>query len=390
MNTRLRTIKKRYVAMATAAVAVAAVPVVPTLASAQPVAATATAPKLLVPAGQKVAGSTDISWPSSGRARIEVPGIGTIGQKGSSTESVPIASITKVMTAYTILKDHPLKSGAKGPSITITKADVNSYNRLKGEGAAVVKVKEGTKLTQRQALQGLLIPSGANMAETLARWDAGSTSKFVNRMNANAKALGLDSTSFADPTGLSSDSRSSTEDLLDLATAVMKKASFREIVKTKSVKIPQNTLKSTNKLLGANGVVGIKTGTTYAAGGCLLFAATDTVAGKTRTIYGVMLGARGSAYSTNAQKFSKAMVIDARSELRQVTLVKKGKAVVSVTKSDGKTYKYGVKKTVTAAGWSGLSYKLSLPSGLAAGQTPKQLVIKSGSATIKAALVPLN
>lgn len=383
MKISRRTIRKRYLALIAVVTAAVAVPVVPNLASALPSAASATRPQLTVPAAQKVAGTPRITWPSSGRALIEVPGIGVVGSSGSTTESVPIASITKVMAAYTILEEHPLKAGARGPSIKITKADVKAYNRLKKDGASVVKVKAGTRITQRQALQGLLIASGGNLAETLARWDSGSSAKFLSKMNQNARELGLDQTSFRDTMGVHDMSRSSAEDLLDLAQAAMKMPAFREVVGQSSAKIPQNTLKSTNKLLGKNGVIGIKTGTTYAAGGCLLWAATDQVSGKTRTIYGVTLGARGSSYSKNAQKFSKSMIIATQKELRPVTLLKPGKALVSVTKDDGRTYRYGVKKAVTTPGWSGLSYQLGLPKGLAAGETPKKLVVKVGSRTLK-------
>nr|WP_269809892.1 hypothetical protein [Kineosporia rhizophila] len=316
--------------------------------------------------------------------------MGTVGAVGDGTESVPIASITKVMTAYTILEEHPLRAGAKGPKIKITKADVSAYTRLKKEGASVVKVKAGNRLTQRQALQGLLIASGGNLAETLARWDAGSTGAFIDKMNQNARELGLDSTSFADVTGVNEQSRSSAEDLLDLAQAAMKMPAFREVVRQSGAKIPQNKLKSTNKLLGANGVIGIKTGTTFAAGGCLLFAATDVVGGKTRTIYGVMLGARGDAYSANAQKFSKNMVVSTRKALREVTLLKPGKALVSVQKDDGRTYRYGVRSAVKSPGWAGLSFRISLPGGLAEGQTPKKLVVHSGGRKIKVDLVRLG
>lgn len=334
-------------------------------------------------------GSVDIPWPSTGRARIEVAGLGTMGSRGGSTVSVPIASITKVMAAYTILKDHPLAAGAKGPKIAITKADVRAAARLRKQGAAVVKVRAGTKLTQRQALQGLLVASAANLAVTLARWDAGSVSAFVDRMNANAAELGLDETRFDDPVGLSEDSRSSMIDLLDLAPKAMRIAAFRTIVAQTRVKIPLNTLTSTNKLLGKNGVIGIKTGTTYAAGGCLLFAATDRVDGRTRTIYGVMLGARGSAYSANAQKFSRKMIVAARSELRRVTLLRRGRAVASVTRANGRVDRYGVRRTLTVPGWSGLSYRLRLPSGLSAGQTPTRLIVTVGSRTMKVALTKL-
>ena len=390
MQIRRGSIKKRYFALATVITAAVAVPVVPNLASALPSAAQAAPARLLVPSGQKVAGAPKVVWPSSGRALIEVAGLGAVGSSGSSTESVPIASITKVMTAYTILEDHPLTAGARGPAIRITKADVRAYDRLKAEGASVVKVKAGTRLTQRQALQGLLIASGGNLAETLARWDAGSSAAFIDRMNQNARELGLDSTSFADTYGVAEQSRSSAEDLLDLAQAAMRKPAFRAVVRQTSAKIPVNQLKSTNTLLGKNGVIGIKTGTTYAAGGCLLFAATDKVGGRTHTIYGVVLGARGKKYSANAQKFSKSLVVATRKELRKVTLLKPGRALVSVTKDNGRTYKYGVKSTLTSAGWSGLSYRLALPTGLAPGETPKHVLVRVGSRTIKVPLAPLG
>ena len=83
------------------------------------------------------------------------------------------------------------------------------------------------------------------------------------------------------------------------------------------------------------------------------------------------------------------MVVSTRKELREVRLLKPGKALVSVTKDNGRTFRYGVKKAVTTAGWSGLSYQVGLPGGLAPGQTPKHLVVKVGSRTIKAPLTRL-
>ncbi|GAA3599983.1 hypothetical protein GCM10022223_14360 [Kineosporia mesophila] len=390
MNFRRSTIRKRYITGAAALVASVTVvaPVAPQIASAVPMASKATKAKLLVSATQKVAGGApEIDWPGAGRARLEVAGLGTIGQKYSSATQVPIASVTKVMTAYTILKDHPLAAGAKGPTIKITKKDVTTYNQLKADGASVLKVKAGVNLTQLQLLQGLLLESGSNLAVTLARWDAGTEAKFVARMNKNAKALGMTNTTFVDVHGVNKKSSSSTEDLLDLAPAAMRSAAFRKIVSTRAVKIPLHSLTNTNKLLGADNVIGIKTGTTSPAGACLLFAATDTVGGKKYTIYGVLLGVKGSS-ADKAKRFpyAKAMVKTAQAELRAVTLLKKGTALVSVTGADGTVRKYGVKKSLAAPAWDGLSYKLSLPAGLAAGETPKKITVKQGAHTYSVAL----
>jgi D-alanyl-D-alanine carboxypeptidase len=206
-------------------------------------------------------------------------------------------------------------------------------------------------------------------------------------MNKNAKALGMTHTTFVDPHGVNKKSSSSTEDLLDLATAAMKSPAFRKIVRTKKAKIPLHSLTNSNKLLGADHVIGIKTGTTSPAGACLLFAATDTVNGKTYTIYGVLLGVKATA---KRFPYAKAMVKTARAELRSVALLKKGTALVTVTTADGSVHTYGVKKTLTGPAWDGLAYKLSLPSGLAAGEAPTKIIVKQGSHTYTPALARLS
>ncbi|MCE0534809.1 hypothetical protein LWF15_04745 [Kineosporia rhizophila] len=330
-----------------------------------------------------------MTWPAKGRARIAVPGVGTMGNKDSGVKSVPIASVTKVMTAYTILTDHPLRAGQEGPVITVTKAEAATYPKRKAEGESVVKVKAGMRITQRQALEAVLIRSGNNMADILGRWSAGSPKRFVARMNSKAAELGLTSTSFADTSGLSQKSRSSTIDLLDLAVAAMKDPTFAEIVATPKAQIPMNTLTTTNKLLGRNGVIGIKTGSTNAAGGCLLWAATDQVNGETRTIYGVMLGAPGPLILTNALKASEKMVVSSRKALRRVTLLQRGTPVLSVAGDDGVVRQYGVAQTLAVPGWSGMKYRLGLPIGFTDGQAPTEITVKTSGESIGVGLEEL-
>ncbi|WP_269330466.1 D-alanyl-D-alanine carboxypeptidase family protein [Kineosporia babensis] len=313
-----------------------------------------------------------------------------MGNKDSGVKSVPIASVTKVMTAYTILSDHPLEAGEEGPIITVTKAEAASYPRRKAGGESLVKVKAGLKITQREALEAVLIRSGNNMADILGRWSAGSPQRFVERMNSKAAELGLTSTSFADTSGLSRYSRSSAIDLLDLAVAAMKDPTFAEIVAMPSAKIPMNTLNTTNRLLGRNGVIGIKTGSTKAAGGCLLWAAEDEVRGETHTIYGVMLGAPGPLILTNALKASEKMVVSSRKALRRVTLVKRGTPLLSVTDQDGTVSEYGVAETVAVTGWSGLKYQFGLPIDLVPGETPSEITVKTGAESIGVALEQLS
>src|SRR5204862_5248258 len=127
-------------------------------------------------------------WPAHGQAAFIQTGQSQI-QAGPHQHAAPIASIAKVMTAYLVLRDHPLRPGQDGPTITLTDADVADTERRRRQEESVVSVAAGEQLTERQALRALLLPSANNIAAVLARWDAGSVDRFVVRMNATARSL---------------------------------------------------------------------------------------------------------------------------------------------------------------------------------------------------------
>src|SRR5689334_12547605 len=130
-------------------------------------------------------GRLRLAWPRQGEAAIGLQGVGMVGPHGSRRPT-PIASIAKVMTAYEVLHDHPLHARAGGPQSTVRPADVAAYRADGAAGESVVAVRAGERLTERQALEAMLLPSGNNIASLLARWDAGSERAFVTRMNARA------------------------------------------------------------------------------------------------------------------------------------------------------------------------------------------------------------
>ncbi|MCZ9341681.1 D-alanyl-D-alanine carboxypeptidase, partial [Streptomyces sp. TRM76130] len=107
-------------------------------------------------------------WPTQGQAAMDVNGIGSFGTSGDQ-KPVPIASIAKVMTVYLILRDHPLETGEKGPEITVDAAAQKHYETGKAENESVVKVTEGQKITEYEALQAVMLPSANNIAKLLAR-----------------------------------------------------------------------------------------------------------------------------------------------------------------------------------------------------------------------------
>jgi serine-type D-Ala-D-Ala carboxypeptidase (penicillin-binding protein 5/6) len=231
-------------------------------------------------------------WPSSGQAAVQI-GQSQV-QAGPNQHAAAIASVAKVMTAYLVLRDHPLRPGEDGPTITLSNADVADTDRRRRQQESVVSIAAGEQLTERQALQALLLPSANNIAAVLARWDAGSTDRFVARMNATARSLGMTHTRYTDPSGYDDATVSTAGDQVRLVDRAMRLPVFASIVATPSATLPvAGTVHNTNTLLGRNGFVGVKTGSTAAAGGCFAFRAIRWVDGKRTTITGVVLGQPG-------------------------------------------------------------------------------------------------
>jgi D-alanyl-D-alanine carboxypeptidase (penicillin-binding protein 5/6) len=231
-------------------------------------------------------------WPAQGQAAVQV-GESQV-QAGPNQHAAPIASVAKVMTAYLVLRDHPLGPDEDGPTITLTDADVADTSRRFGQHESVVFIAAGEQLTERQALQALLLASANNIAAVLARWDAGSEDQFVARMNAAAQSLGMTHTRYTDPSGYDDATISTAADQLLLVDRAMCLPTFASIVATPSTTLPvAGTVRNTDGLLGHNGFVGVKTGSTDAAGGCFAFRAIRRIGGKRTTITGVVLGQPG-------------------------------------------------------------------------------------------------
>jgi D-alanyl-D-alanine carboxypeptidase (penicillin-binding protein 5/6) len=231
-------------------------------------------------------------WPAYGQAAVQI-GQAQV-QAGPNQHPAAIASVAKVMTAYLVLRDHPLRPGEDGPTITLTDADVADTDRRRRQRESVVPIAAGEQLTERQALQALLLPSANNIAAVLARWDAGSVDWFVARMNATARLLGMTRTRYTDPSGYDDATVSTAADQVRIVDRAMRLPVFASIVATSSATLPvAGTVHNTNRLLGHNGFVGVKTGSTAAAGGCFAFRAIRWIDGKRTTITGVVLGQPG-------------------------------------------------------------------------------------------------
>jgi D-alanyl-D-alanine carboxypeptidase (penicillin-binding protein 5/6) len=158
----------------------------------------------------------------------------------------------------------------------------------------VAPVVLGEHLSERDLLLGLMLPSANNLALTGARWIDGSVEVFVARLNARAAALGMAHTHFADPAGLDPRTTSTVVDLLLLGEAAVANDALVSVVSTATATLPDGTVvQNLDELLGGEpGWIGIKTGWTESASGCLLFAARRTLApgAPALTVVGAVLG----------------------------------------------------------------------------------------------------
>ncbi len=305
-------------------------------------------------------------WPDQGQAVLDVEGLGTFGSSGEQ-EPVPIASVAKVMTAYVVLENHPMAEDGDGEMIPVDQ-QAEDDAALSNDGESTVEVEAGSSITQREALQAILIASANNVARLLARWDAGSEEEFVAEMNETAAELGMENTTYTDPSGLSDDTVSTAEDQVILAKAAMDDPVFRAIVAMPSY---EDSLGAThtnwNHLVPVNGVIGIKTGTTTAAGGNLLFAAEQEIGGTRQLIVGAVLAQpphpSDNSILTGALTAGDTLIRFAQEELRAETVLNEGDVVGYVDDGLGGRTPVVAAEDVQAVGWAGLEVELELSAG---------------------------
>jgi D-alanyl-D-alanine carboxypeptidase (penicillin-binding protein 5/6) len=235
--------------------------------------------------------STD-GWPAIGQGAYQV---GDETPRASAHEEpVPIASVAKVMTALLVLERHPLGADEDGPTLVVTAADVADTAERRHRGESVVPVRAGERLTERDALMALLLPSANNVAVLLARQAAGSVDAFVREMNDKAADLGMSDTTYTDPSGFDPATVSTAADQLQLARAVAKDPVLGDMMAVRSYRLPvAGRVQNTDTLLGRGGFVGMKTGSDDAAGGCFMFHAYRSIDGFNVEIIGVVLGQHG-------------------------------------------------------------------------------------------------
>ncbi|MFI7610100.1 D-alanyl-D-alanine carboxypeptidase family protein [Nonomuraea terrae] len=225
---------------------------------------------------------------------------GTVHYGKRHTKRMPVASLAKVMTAYVVLSEAQLSD--------VIRVDAIDVRYAARGGAATAGLRAGERFTVRDLLYALMLPSGADAANVLARHYGPGKTAFVAKMNRAARALGLSDTRYTNADGMPTPADggySTAADQARLAQHAMRGSVFRTVVGKSAHRVAKTAVHrahvwhNTNKLLTrAEDVLGVKTGFTRAAGYCLLFAGERNG----REVVGVLLGDQDERRFSTAER----------------------------------------------------------------------------------------
>lgn len=298
-----------------------------------------------------VAGPPAIDFPPYGASGIGAVGFGGVLASAGTPDALPVASISKVVTALVVLQSKPLALDEAGPTITFSEIDEGFYAEQLANDGIVEPSIAGTSISQRHMMDAMLMASANNYAQSLATWAFGSEAAYVEVARTWLAENGLDDTVMNDATGMSPGNVSTVADLIELGALAIADPIVSAIVATAAVDIPGvGVVANRNGLLGIDGVDGIKTGTLDEAGSCLLFSVDHVVADETITLVGVVLG--GPDHDTiNAA--IRSLLAQAEAGFQQVTLATPADRYAEFETEWGDEAFAVPDGTLTAVVWSG-------------------------------------
>jgi D-alanyl-D-alanine carboxypeptidase (penicillin-binding protein 5/6) len=266
-----------------------------------------------------VAKASTPAWPKQGSGAVAIPQL-CVAASSPYQPVVPIASLTKMMTAWVVLHRLPLAYSQSGPCLTVTESDVAAYDYDVASGQSNAKIVLGERLCEGMLLRGLLVHSAGDFAQLLQKLTGYSPATFVRVMNRDALAMGLVHTHYVDLTGISPADRSTAREQATLAVALMANEPIVDrIVALPRVALPfAGVLGSYTPFVGVGGVVGVKSGFTNLAGGCDVMAVNVTVGRASVLAYAVILGQNGSDPLAVAGNAALALAHSMRPSMKSV------------------------------------------------------------------------
>lgn len=306
------------------------------------------------------AAATVVPLPQVGASALTVIGAegfaGTVGAGGiltssGATDALPIASITKLVTALVVLDAKPIADAEPGPTLTFGRADAALYDKYFLRRATIQPMRAGSTISERDALELMLVVSASNYAEAVSTWAFGSQDAYLTAAETWLAANGLANTTIVEPTGLDPRNTSTTADLLALGKLALANPVIAAIVGSQTLDVPNfGPLANTNELLGVDGISGIKTGTLDEAGACLLFSASvDVGAVAPITVVGVVLGGLDH---DSLNESVRAMLEGVKAGFHRVPLVTIGAEIGSYTTQWGDNATVMAGETASVLTWS--------------------------------------
>ncbi|MFV0493868.1 hypothetical protein, partial [Mycobacterium sp.] len=293
------------------------------------------------------AADTTPRWPDSGSAAVGVAGFAPVA---SSTEQMPMASITKVITALMVLEQRPLQPGEQGRGFAFTFQDRAAYWNYLARHESALDVPVGGSLSLYQLLQGMLIGSAGNYTDRLVSSLWGSDEAFARAATRWLERKGIAGITVVEPTGIDPGNTAAPAALAALADLALADPVVAEIVRTESVVLPgAGTITNTNDLLADDGTIaGVKTGSLW--GRYNLLGAKDvSVAGVTLHAYAAVLGQP----SDRLRDEETARLLDAVSAQVVAAELPAGTLAGRVTTEWGATVDAVTAQTATAVLWNG-------------------------------------
>ena len=342
-------------------------------------------------------GAVTLSLPQVGESAVSVTGAddfeGTGGTNGilassGGTGPMPIASISKLITALVILEAKPLGLTEPGPNITFSKADHALYDKYYVMLASIEPMSTGSVMSERDALTTILVASACNYAEAVSTWAFGTQASFLTAVRKWLTSHGLTSTKLVEPTGMNPRNVSTPADLLVIGKLAMANPLVASIVGSVNPVVANiGSIANTNDLLGVDGINGIKTGTLESS--ALLFSAiVDVGTPSPITVVGVVLGGE-SRESVDAA--ARSLIASIKSGFHQVPLVARGDVLGSYTTpwKDDATIVAGADASVLT--WSNApvtsSMKTSTVTTAKNGSKVGSVTFVAGKATVTVPLV---
>lgn len=297
-----------------------------------------------------------------------------LGDGEAYTTPIATASLAKMITVQVILDKYPLKAGESGPTITMTNDDENRYWWAVNNGGSNARVVAGEQITERQLLEGILLVSANNMADSLAIWAFGSIDSYhqaarqwLNKNNLANTIVG------GDASGFSSETKSTPTDLCKIMLLATKQPALVEILSANTATLPTGeVLQSTNRLLGQNGIFAGKTGYTDEAGRGLMVASHQQIGNVQLTTAAISLSndSYDAAFDTTNQ-----LVLALANDL-QVYSIAKGEPIGEISSLWGSQTDLSVNHTVVIPYWSDQppTIKLSINKQITDSLSPNTII----------------